>query len=250
MGNVLANGRVVFRHTMEDWLNLHEVSKSECQQILLLGDADFEYVDLKKPGKLELSTDEIWQLASKVFLASYTIGHEVILSVEENCKVHFFDGKIEKNRSFTVNEGGNGYPYIQCCHRGNIEDLITAQHEFSHAVQIVASQGRFVAPVLRETCAYLGEHSLLKYLNQTNSQWSSVTHAAWKRNSARTHEKFDRILLEALEEPQTPYDYNWNYPLARVLAKEANEHLPEDLLWGLFRGETSLRQLIDKLARN
>jgi hypothetical protein len=121
-------------------------------------------------------------------------------------------------------------------------------HEFGHALQIRASRGKFVAPIVREVCAFLGEGALLSHALHRNAAQYAPLFQAWQADNHKyfgTHR--DRLQV-ALLRPKSPYKYSWNYPIARHLAIQITERCPRDWIWSVFEGESSVRGILRELA--
>jgi hypothetical protein len=55
-------------------------------------------------------------------------------------------------------------------------------------------------------------------------------------------------LKESLENDDKIYEYGWNYPIARFLALRISESFSPELIWSVFRGDYSVRRVLDRLA--
>ena len=69
----------------------------------------------------------------------------------------------------------------------------------------------------------------------------------WRSHSARIFGKHQPVLQAALHVPSTPYNYNWNYPIARILSMVICNQLNNRQKWKLFSGETELNELLELL---
>lgn len=54
-------------------------------------------------------------------------------------------------------------------------------------------------------------------------------------------------LRKALPRLDAPYDYSWNYPIARVLAARIMESCSPEWIWTVFKGETSVPDILQEL---
>ncbi|WP_349370507.1 hypothetical protein [Salinarimonas sp.] len=109
--------------------------------------------------------------------------------------------------------------------RGDARDALALAHELAHAVQIIASHARTpgaaMPPVAREVCAFLGERALLAHLRD-RSEGCALRTAHVAEDGVYLGEDA-ATLGAAFADPQAGYDYRWNYPVARWLARRARE---------------------------
>ena len=240
------------KHFLTDWLNLHGLDPDKCHKILTLrgksGQQAGADAAIRPAHKTQLSTAEAWQLVSNALLAAFPDCHQTIEDVQSNTKADLRKNPDAKQRPLTLHDGGNGYPYIRCGYDGRVAELIYLQHEFAHAVQLVASQDTFLPPVLRECCAFIGELALLDHLRHKDADLFSHAEATWQFQDARIFRRHQSVLETALGEPGTPYNYNWNYPIARILSAQINDQLTHEQKWQLFCAKTDLNELLEQLA--
>lgn len=239
------------RHVIADWLTLHSLSADDCRRILARSDyyhdgsdGNAKSVPVRNTG---LDAAAAWRLAADALAAFFPAGRETIERVWRNTGTDFPAEVARGQRPFTLNDGGNGYPYVRCRYRQRVSDLVILQHEFSHAVQIVASRETFMPPVLRECCAFIGELALLDFLKTQPGSMQTDAEAVWRAQTARIFRKHQPALEAALDAPGTGYDYNWNYPVARILAIETSHRLTRDQAWELFSGDVELSRVYDWL---
>ena len=81
-------------------------------------------------------------------------------------------------------------------------------HEFAHALQIRASGGKFVAPVIREICAFIGEAALLSHILRENPTQYDHLVQAWRQANHRYFGRqrivFRRTYSERMRLTNTP----------------------------------------------
>lgn len=138
-------------------------------------------------------------------------------------------------RAFTVNDGGQGMPLVVCNYQGRVADVMTLAHEFGHAVQIIASDGQFMPPALREVCAFLSERAMLEYLQAHHPELYGAGRQVWQAATVKNWRKERADLLRALDDLSTPYSYQWNYPLSRSVVSGIGE-MDAAQFWPLFEG--------------
>lgn len=239
------------KHVMTDWLELHELNVAKCQQILAMGNQLLVTADTNA-GKLselmtELDAAQAWQLSADALSAAFPDARHVIADVGEKTTKDLSDTGDTRQRPLTLNDAGDGYPYVRCGYRGRVSDLINVQHEFSHAVQIVVSKGTFLPPVLRECCAFIGELALLDYLRHEDADLFSDTEHRWQRQNTRISQKHRPVLNTALQNLDTPYNYNWNYPVARILSVQVCKQFTRKQKWRLFQSQINTSELLEML---
>ena len=239
------------KHDLSDWLKLHDLSVENCRQLLSLSERypDISTINTEdEPAcKTEMVASQAWCLASDALSAALSPFRNTIEDVLRHTTTDFRVGVRTHQRPLTLHDGGNGYPYVRCGFRGRLADLINVQHEFSHAVQVFASRGKFLPPVLRECCAFVGELTLLDYLRHRHIEIYDDARLVWRSQSARIFCKHQPVLQAALQAPNTPYNYNWNYPIARILSIEICNQLNDRQKWKLFSGEIELNDLLELL---
>lgn len=144
---------------------------------------------------------------------------------------------------FTLHDGGNGFPYVSCRYDGGIGSLISLAHEAGHAIQITASGGNLVPPVMRETAAFLSEAVCEALIEAERPDLSKAVARHRTALDARYLGRFAKRLRDSLPLEHAAYAYVWNYPLARLLAQCAPGHLTDSELNALFSGQMKVRDL-------
>ena len=234
------------RNTMADWLALHRVNAQDVHRFLDLTvpflKGHHHALENANPNASHgLSAQAAWALCAEALDAQ--AGPDLAPAiVQAHNHSHLVLGHLPKGgpRAVTLPDGGDGQPLVTCPFDGVAKDLITMMHEFGHAVQIVASEDRFMPPVLRETCAFAAEEALLAHLAAIDHPLLAPIQAGWQRETARILQAPLTRLYAALDDPDTSYNYIWNYPLARgVQVKGATLGL-------LFQGQLSLADLADQ----
>jgi hypothetical protein len=165
---------------------------------------------------------------------------------EKTTKIVLDEGE-KSRRSFTLDNGPGTYPTIVYNQRGTPVDSLVIAHEFAHAVQIRASRGKFIGPVIREICAFLGEGALLSYVLRRDTTLHTHLVQAWGEANRRYFGVQRERLQAALLTPDTPYRYTWNYPIARYLSIEIFDRCSKDRIWSVFEGEASIAVILQEL---
>ena len=115
-------------------------------------------------------------------------------------------------------------------------DLLSLAHEAAHAAQLILSRGSFMPPLAREACAFLGEIAFVEWMRQHEPDMFPSLFAAWLKHDEAYCGADLEALLQALGDPQTPYEYRMNYPLARAAAVVLFETAGEGAFARALRG--------------
>lgn len=101
---------------------------------------------------------------------------------------------------------------------GTPADAICLAHEMGHAAHYIMSRTNGMPPVLRETCAFLGELIVLDELFETEDALFAPLRLIWDRENQNYLGEDLVDLQQALGSACSTYNYRWNYPLARLAA--------------------------------
>lgn len=119
-------------------------------------------------------------------------------------------------RAFTLADDGTGRPFVSVPLDGTAADLLVLAHEIGHACQALTPDAPLLPPIQRETAALLCEHTLA----QADPRLAPDLAFRLARMSRHVP-----ALARALDSPQAPYRYEWNYPVALTLAARATLRL-------------------------
>ncbi len=100
--------------------------------------------------------------------------------------------------------------------QGTPADVLCLAHEAGHAAQFGLSGTDRMPPIARETCAFLAELMVIDFVQEHNAELCAGLRAAWDVDNDRYLGDDVDDLLGALKDPETPYHYRMNYPLARL----------------------------------
>lgn len=240
------------QHSLSDWLNLHALDATTCHAVLdaiARGSASAtEGHDRPKPPYQPLDLDTAWRRTVEALCDALPEQHGIIDATFANTQKIVLDRPGPSRKAVTLDNGRDAYPTILFSYRGAPAEHLVVAHEFGHALQIRASQGRLVPPIVREVCAFLGEAALLSHAGRRHAaQHAGLVHA-WRRDSHRYFGMQSERLRAALATPAAPYIYAWNYPVARYLAlRVAGRYLP-DRIWRIFAGQMTVRDMLLDLA--
>jgi len=237
---------------MRDWLVLHDIDQVFCERLFAIAE---KYCDPKVPkrskiqsSRLEITADQAWQQAADAMCRRFPRSLAIVETVILNVKTDFSPNPATGSRAFTLNDGGNGFPLVSCNFRNSASDCLIIAHEFGHAVQIVASKGQFLTPVMREFCAFIGELALLSYLQNCDQALHHKLLPVWQSDSSKLFDQNLQSLKAALNDLNTPYDYQWNYPISRVLSLESETQLSSEKIWEQFGAKSTPRGLAGLLG--
>ncbi len=223
--------------TMADWLALHGVTAQACRAVLAraapvaakAADPDWP----QDPGAT-------WRQVADFLTPFFPAEDGLIARTWTRTRTDFSVTGRGAARAFTLHDDGGGSPVVVFAAKGRLSDLTTLAHEFGHAAQIVASGGAAMAPALREVCACLAEHLVLRGLAVTDPE-TALLARRWRAGRGLRQRQ---DLGVALENPGSTYCYDWNYPMARALVGGMADLPPADLA-GLFAGQMTLADLME-----
>jgi hypothetical protein len=247
--NVPADDAQSRRHSLSDWLALHDLNPVTCRQILDLMPRAAANARGKDDG---LGYDAIdpelaWLRTVEAMRDFFPKQQGVIEDTFEKTTKIVLDEGEKSRRSFTLDNGPGTYPTIVYSYREAPIDSLVIAHEFAHAVQIRASRGKFIGPVIREICAFLGEGALLSYVLRRDTTLHTHLVQAWGEANRRYFGVQRERLQAALLTPDAPYKYTWNYPIARYLAIQLSDRCSNNWIWSVFEGDASIGSILREL---
>jgi hypothetical protein len=224
------------------WLTLHGIDAATCARLL---DAPTTVSQARVPDP-PLSDIAPWPVAMAHLGQSLPQAADILDRIARDVRVETAPDRQRFPRAFTLHDDGRGLPFVSCPFKRRSSDLLMAAHELGHVCQILSAQdgGRVgdLAPVLRETAAFLSEELVIKATKDL--ALAKVLRALHDRQSARIAARHRPALMAAITDPTHAYTYGWNYPIARDLAAFVANSAPPDLQWQVMRGKLSLPDLI------
>jgi len=175
-------------------------------------------------------------------------GRGFIEDTFENTSRILVDRGEAKRMAVTIDNGPAAYPTILYSYHGKPIELLVAAHEFGHALQIRASGGKFMPPLMREVCAFLAEEALLSHAREHHVNEYLHLATAWHHDTKRYFGPQSDRLRADLACPDAPYRYSWNYPIARCFAAQFSESCSRAWIWRAFTGEISVERALQVLA--
>lgn len=238
------------RHNLSDWLSLHELNVETCGRILdtiphVTGEA---VAHRRSNSRFEMRDAEAAWLRVAEAIRRFLPEQKSAIDDTFEHTVKIVDRGAKPRRAFTLDKGPTAYPVISFSYRGEPSDHLIIAHEFGHAVQIRASRGKFVPPIIREVCAFLGEGALVAHALQSDAGEHIFLEGTWKQDNVKYFGKQKNRLRADLLKPDTPYRYAWNYPIARYLALTILDRCSSDWIWSAFEGRKSVRDILQELS--
>ncbi|UZK67709.1 hypothetical protein [Sphingomonas sp. M1-B02] len=239
------------QHCLSDWLAVHELDSVTCRRILdaLPWDAggtsatderlDFAYQ--------EPNLEAVWFTIAAAMGNFLSDQRGIVDDIFEKTVKICVDHPDKSRKALTLDNGSTAYPTIIFSYRSDRSDPLVMAHEFGHALQIRASRGKFVPPIIREVCAFLGEGALLSHTLRGNASQHAHLSQVWREDTIRYFGPQRDRLRGALLEPNAPYKYFWNYPIARFLAIQISKQCSQEWVWSIFEGKSSVRAVLREL---
>ena len=209
------------QYTVQDWLDLHDLESREaleyCSVIIRKFQTDGSSTARTSSSSLSFSLEQ--SLEYLVLPALSKLLGQAALQECDLSKVKLIQQRAaDLDPPFTEWNGKTNAPAIHLVWSGTADDLVCLTHEMAHAVQMILSKGVLMPPIVRETCAFLGELALIQY-SKTKSR--SVYHelqAVWRHENRRYLGTDVIQLANKLKNRSLPYHYRQNYPFARIRA--------------------------------
>ena len=241
------------QHNLADWLDLHGLDHQTC--LHLLDEIERESAKIPAswsdpgPQSLTLDPDGVWTEVISA-MCGFLPEHQNLIeeTFQKSTKIAI-SGQGKSRKALTIDHGPDKYPTIMYNYYGEISDLFVVAHEFGHALQIRASEGVFMSPVIREACAFLSEGALLYSFSSENPSLSDGLFNHWEKSNKRYFGTLAAKLRKSLKNADEIYDYAWNYPIARFLALRISDSFSRDLVWSVFSGNYSVGRVLNQLAK-
>ena len=240
------------QHNLGDWLDLHGLDHQTCLHLLHeIRRESAKIPDYRnKPDQqsLSLDPDGVWLKITSATCSFLPEHQNIIEETFQRSEKIAIAGQGRSRKALTIDHGTAKFPTIMYNYYGEVSDLFVVAHEFGHALQIRASEGKFMPPVMREVCAFLSEGALLSYYSSENDLVAENLLNHWHRSNHRYFDNLARKLKESLKDKEAIYEYGWNYPIARFLAIRILESFSRDLVWSVFSGDYSIKRVLNQLT--
>lgn len=240
------------QHNLGDWLDLHGLDRQTCLHLLdkIRGESDKVPACRSDPDQqsLSLDPDGVWRKIISA-MCGFLPEHESVIeeTFQRSTKIAVA-ARGKSRRALTIDHGPAKFPTIMYDYFGEISDLFVVGHEFGHALQIRASEGKFMPPVMREVCAFLSEGAMLAACSNENAFIEKNALNYWNKSNKRYFGKLALGLQNSLKNDDAIYEYGWNYPIARFLALRISASFSRDMMWDVFSGGYSVKRALKQLA--
>lgn len=152
-----------------------------------------------------------------------------------------------QKQAFTGFDRQSGRVIVRVPCRGTIGDALLIAHEMGHALQYHLCGARFITPMNREFCAFVTEQCFVKHIEKAAPGLYPLVIAASAQDDDYYLTTCARSLTKALENENSPYEYGFNYPLARIAAVWAAQTMTPDALWRVFLGDHDVAKLLHQI---
>ena len=239
-------------HRIEDWLGLHKLDAMLVQDVLVAFRAGAISPEPFLGSVASDETDATVRLPAKDVCFRDIISRALACGLEDKADVtdalrgiKFAEFPTDGPRiPHTIDPGRGGTPVIVMDWQGRVGDLLCLAHECAHALQIRLSGHCTTPPIVRETCAFLGELLLVDHARRHDPALFGELLQTWRaENAAYLGTDLD-ALANAVADPRTVYQYRLNYPVARLAAVQLFKHRARHRLRDLFtNGKGAMEEL-------
>jgi hypothetical protein len=238
---------------LKDWLTLHRFEVHHFWQLQDWLDTH-PRAPLKrhavKAGKL-IPQNQAWEICCAAFQSSFPSLKKYAAQVHRYCEKCLTPCRKKHPAAFVYNFETDTYPLISTHYSGRPIDLLVLSHEFGHATQIVtsrhasrSSEALQMPPSYREICAFLSELALLNYARNTDEALYQELLVSWHHDNEQYLNRDLLCLLENYDKHDAPYDYRWNYPMARLWAIHAWNNWSNENVAGLYANDAGEKQAL------
>lgn len=231
---------------MDDWCNLHRITSNQC--FGWLSQINTPEGSNLPTASTDLNAAEVWQLCTDAMVAAQPSNEAEIRVSAANAELNTSPDITKFPTAYTLHDNGKGRPYVSIPYKGSARDILTLAHEFGHVIQISNTNAPFTPPVLREVSAFMSEGWLIDFLGGFDAKLRDQILAPWKRSISADFGIRRAVFLTACKTPQAPYDYAWNYPLARRLALATTDTMEPNMKWQLFNGSLDVTTFANKVG--
>ena len=238
------------QYSIDDWLQLHHFTAYDVRHYchLITHNCSFLIKQIKqKQAKSEKSLRLNFE-QSLEYLVLPSI--QMLLDLDDHLMQQLSKVEIIRHKPSDLKQPYTEYnsqckmPVIHLCWSNSPSDLICLSHEMAHAAHMLLSNNTFSAPVYRETCAFLGELSLIQYARGQSDALYQELCVVWQEENQGYLDNDVQQLSDALETTSATYTYRHNYPLARVAAIWLYASQSKDLM-GLFISKAATIEWLD-----
>jgi hypothetical protein len=235
------------RQKISDWLKFNGLShETVLMQLSGIGPSkeSGKHQGLRSQSCLGLAPEDAWALCAHSMRRACPVLAPVIDIIEADTPKCLRPKKKKHPQPFTYDLGFETLPFVSVHYQDRAADLLAMAHEFGHAVQIVSSwvngEGQ-MPPIARECCAFIAEQAMVQFCEAQFEGLKSAYYADDKIYLGSNKASLE----DALRNDAQPYQYIWNYPLARILAAQLFQTADNIELWKIFQGEWSLSDCVN-----
>jgi len=227
------------------WLKYNEFTNADIKRLLYFASQHYQRSVTNNSETEIISISRGLSLCESAFVRIFPSNRKIVSRVLSGIETDLAPNPEKYPRPYTIDRGAEQAPLISGHFRGSAADLLNLMHELSHAMQIVLSAGSKMPPVGRELCAFLGERALLAYAESDAPDLFPALSRAWEHDTSIYLGENLAQLLDALDCPDSTYDYRWNYPVARLLAGQVFRSWEADRIWKLFSSGADAPHMLD-----
>jgi hypothetical protein len=240
------------QYYLHDWLRLHKLRLHDLIALVNLMDRRDSYLVRKvHPSKTEHPQLPFLDTKTMVQESFQTYFEDLIPNIEQLFETVAVQRQQETMEyPCTIFHENHDAPTIYIDFIGEAEDFVTLAHEYAHALQLYLSKGHFMPPMYREVCALLGETMLLKYMQTQQIEYYYHLKKIWIADNAEYFGSFLSELKQTLANPQIPYHYRWNYPVARIMAILAYKQSSSRQILQMFSNQFNYHQFVKSCIDN
>lgn len=186
--------------------------------------------------RLDMSAETAWHLAAEALRARFPLQADAITRVERNTVTDFEPARTaDDNLAFSVSDGSGMPPRVRVPFAARPEDILAIAHEFGHALQFSVTRQPFIAPVLRETAAFMSTLAFLDHLKTAAPENHDILVNIDASEGAVFLGSDLSALLKKAGDTNAAYSHRDNYPPAYLAARSVQGRDPA-IAWEVFLG--------------
>ncbi len=227
---------------IKDWLLLHQITGAQLKHLLCFTH-HYPSIPNAVEDRVNETAQHIWNLVTEA-LTDFWPEHDLQINKAFNCTETKFSS--DTSTPFNLDNGIDQSPSIEINYQHSPVDALHIAHEFGHALQIICCRSAFISPIQRELAALLIEKVFLKYVQDKDNNLANLLLPIWHSNRCTYLGTDLNAVKHAMENPQSTYNYRWNYPIAHILLETLFHNSSKLELWSMVEGSTSLEELLSK----
>lgn len=211
-------------HSVRDWLQVHGLSPNFAREAVRTARrhasspfSNFSIESQTAPALATATPNHYFEYLIAPALSNL-VGDNELIDLLKSVQTTIVSEEQLDDGPYVSHIGRHGGPEIFISWVADAQHINLYAHEVAHAAQIILSNQRWMPPMAREVCAFLGELAVLDYALTTDHGLFQTLYRDWSGRMKHDLDVGANILLRRLDELSNPYDYSLNYPLARYLA--------------------------------